>query len=167
MPRKPPPVSRNPSPELVLFIARAAKELGEKASSRCIKAEYLASDRFQMLIWAWRLRRALDPFWRPVPFYKDPNFKLVGWSSQVLRGLTAIYSEYERAHKHFIAYCDDYPEHPLMTTCFRLVIRPAGAGAATRPLLTPATPENSEWLDVDQRYFTRDHVPNWVHLRKT
>ena len=161
MSRRPPPTPKEPSPELVLFIARAAKELGQKAMSRSIKPEYVAKDRFEMLVWAWRLRRALDPYWGRVPFWKDPDFGLVGWSSQIQLRLSHVHNTYERAHKYFAAYCDDYPDHPLITTCFRSVKPSNRAAVANRPMTRPTNASDQDWLEADKTYFARDHVPNW------
>ncbi len=132
-------MTRTPSPLELLFIAEAALNLADGILSRGqspISPYDLEGSRRSILIWAWRLRRALDPFWR----FRDPP--VVGWPDYLHDELFELYYHFRKAYQLFAFTCYQEPDHPITTTWFREI---APADDSSDVPLSPTSEAPPEW----------------------
>jgi hypothetical protein len=119
-----------------------------------------------MLLWAWRLKVALEPFWSHDPDLGLRDFAFVGWSLEVQQLVSDIYKIFTDAYKSFIN-CYEYLEwdgkgdHPLLTTWFRPIAQTDMMRDSARLLATSEAPWDSGSYGRSAKCFTGHELAPW------
>ncbi len=127
-------MSRNPSAEWMLLIAKTAKEFAKAAHLSAKKARSARSRRLVFLddeprelanarsILMWRASRfaaALGPIWHYKPHPGLQNFPFAEWPTEVQNALSALYRTFSDACTYFEIHARRHASHPLATVRFR------------------------------------------------